>query len=246
MRWAAIAGLVLLNVLILGWYLAKPAVVTPPPGPQSVAQGPSLTLLAELPAAERPAPRKPLKPGELPAGVEAPSDDGEADVTEAATKEPLAPRVPSGCFRVGYFPDQRSAKRTGRQLEAAGGEISAPLGERFERRRYWVLLPAAPSRSQALAVIEKVRRAGITDYYLIPSGEKKNVLSLGVFSTREAAQRRLAEIGRLKLKVRVEEVKVPGKRFSLQVRWRKDEAPPWNKLLPAAVSAEPGTCERIN
>ena len=39
--------------------------------------------------------------------------------------------------------------------------------------------------------------AGITDSYLIPSGENRNALSLGVFSSLAAAQRRTIRINAL-------------------------------------------------
>jgi hypothetical protein len=195
-----------------------------------------LVLLSELSPAEMLAPRSALVSGELPAGVDAMPDE----FTPAESAE--GPAAVASCYRVGDFADKKSASRTKAMLDRAGAETKGPVGEVMERTRYWVLLPAAPSRKQALAVVEKLKRAGVKDYYLIPSGENVNALSLGVFSSREAARRRMADVAGLKLKVRVEEVKYRSQRFALDVRWLATDPPAWNTLLPRGIEAKLREC----
>jgi hypothetical protein len=73
---------------------------------------------------------------------------------------------------------------------------SMKLGERLiERRveeitRHWVFIPPAKDRRAADQTISKLRRAGVTDFSLRPDLS----ISLGVFSTEEAARRYLANV----------------------------------------------------
>jgi hypothetical protein len=70
------------------------------------------------------------------------------------------------------------------------------LGERLiERRveeitRHWVFIAPAKDRRAADQTISKLRRAGVTDFSLRPDLS----ISLGVFSTEEAARRYLATV----------------------------------------------------
>ena len=70
------------------------------------------------------------------------------------------------------------------------------LGPRLQERRveeisrYWVFMPPARDRRAAEASLASLRRAGVADVSLRPD----NAISLGVFSTEEAARRFLASV----------------------------------------------------
>lgn len=70
------------------------------------------------------------------------------------------------------------------------------LGERLTERRieditrFWVFMPAAPDRRSAEASLAQLRRQGVSDLSIRPD----NTISLGVFSSDEAAQRFLASL----------------------------------------------------
>ena len=70
------------------------------------------------------------------------------------------------------------------------------LGTRISERRveeisrYWVFIPAARDRRTAEAAMAQVRRQGVNDMSIRPD----NSISLGVFSTEEAARRFLTSI----------------------------------------------------
>ncbi len=70
------------------------------------------------------------------------------------------------------------------------------LGERFlERRvedvtRYWVFVPPVRERRAAEATMAQLRRQGVNDLSIRPD----NAISLGIFSSEEAARRFLANI----------------------------------------------------
>jgi hypothetical protein len=70
------------------------------------------------------------------------------------------------------------------------------LGPRLTERRieeitrYWVFVPAARERRAAEATIAQLRRQGVNDLSIRPD----NAVSLGVFSTEEAARRFLTSL----------------------------------------------------
>ncbi len=70
------------------------------------------------------------------------------------------------------------------------------LGTRISERRveeisrYWVFVPAARDRRTAEATMAQIRRQGVADMSIRPD----NSISLGVFSTEEAARRFLTSI----------------------------------------------------
>ncbi len=70
------------------------------------------------------------------------------------------------------------------------------LGERISERpveqisRYWVFIPAAPDRRSAEVRVAQLKRQGVSDVSLRPD----NSISLGVFSTEDAAARFLTSI----------------------------------------------------
>lgn len=73
---------------------------------------------------------------------------------------------------------------------------SLQLGPRLTERRidevtrYWVFVPATRDRRTAETRIAEIRRLGVNDISIRPD----NAISLGVFSTEEAARRFLASI----------------------------------------------------
>lgn len=120
---------------------------------------------------------------------------------------------------VGVTPPAVAAKRaeeTRRTVQALAGaacvEISAiasgdaarardtlgalKLGDRLTERRidevtrYWVYIPPAPNRRTAEATAAQLRRQGVTELSVRPD----NAISLGVFSTEDAAKRFLAAL----------------------------------------------------
>ena len=71
------------------------------------------------------------------------------------------------------------------------------LGDRLSERRiedvtrYWVFVPPAADRRAAEATIAQLKRQGVGDLSIRPD----NAISLGVFSSEDAAQRFLASLG---------------------------------------------------
>lgn len=59
--------------------------------------------------------------------------------------------------------------------------------------RQWVIFPPLPSPESATAKLEEFVAAGLGDAYVVKEGPWTNAISLGLFATRDGAQRRARE-----------------------------------------------------
>lgn len=152
--------------------------------------------------------------GDQLAALKAPEpSQEESPVTQAA--EQGAPN--RRCYRVAGLETPAAAEHLAASLRALGAEVLATGSERHRQQSYWVMVPPYASRGAAEPAVARLRAAGISDYYVIPAGENRNAISLGVFTTREAAQRRFERIMALGLKLsgrlRIEEIGLPARRY---------------------------------
>ena len=85
---------------------------------------------------------------------------------------------------------------------------------------WWVHLPPQPSRPEADRRAEELKKAGISDYFIVQeTGPNRFAISLGIFSTEKAAQEQLAEVKGKGFKT-VRLVQRPGKDSALQIEVR--------------------------
>lgn len=182
------------------------------PGPAATGTAP-LLLVSELPLADRPGKRSALAASAVPEEVQVLTD----------TPDP-APGTPQGCYRLEGIPDATALAAVRSRVEAAGGHVGSSGEVTAEKRRYWVLLPPFRSRVQAEPMMKRLRAAGVKDFYFITAGENRNTISLGLFSTAEAARRRVQQLAPLKLKLDVREVVSSSRSLSLEVTWEKSPA----------------------
>ncbi|MCZ6880555.1 MAG: SPOR domain-containing protein [Gammaproteobacteria bacterium] len=59
---------------------------------------------------------------------------------------------------------------------------------------FWVNIAAADDRAAAEVITDALRADGVTDFYIVPSGDDQYAISLGVFSELGRAQRRLQQL----------------------------------------------------
>lgn len=121
---------------------------------------------------------------------------------------PLSPLQPGMarpfCFSVGPFADETKMQET---LALLRGPIWQGHA-RDEAQRvpgvYRVYLPPAPTLAAAEAKRKDLTHLGIREHYLIQEHDKKNAISLGVFSTDEAAHRLAAKLAGKGIRAQVE------------------------------------------
>ena len=115
--------------------------------------------------------------------------------TEAAVPEAL-PRqgapLPAGCLSFGPFTDPEAAGEISVSLSERGLEPLQRVGEGTVWTGHWVSLGVA-DRDEGLAAVRRLTQMGVTDAYVMPEQEG-NLVSLGLFSERPRALRRLDEV----------------------------------------------------
>jgi hypothetical protein len=192
-------------------------------------------------------PRRPRPPVNA-AGMRLLSEPGVALTPRAPAQpqsEPLS-RVQADaatpvCFSAGPFVTAEAAASLAAQLGAAHWSTTPRADEEQVESAYRVFLPPFASHKAAEAKRRELSRLGVEDHYLITEPDKKNAISLGVFSTREAAVKHAQGLSQRGVPVQVEALHHMQKRY-----WLDGQAPsaevlqrwPW----VAPVEATPRPC----
>lgn len=125
-----------------------------------------------------------------------------APPTAPVADAPPAP-LPEQCWRLGPFAQQARA----RAVEAAlrdGGDLAVTVTavEIPGEPDYWVHVGPFASRTEALARFHELRAKGI-DSFLVRDGELTNAVSLGLFSSRQRAERAQRQYRSLEYPVKI-------------------------------------------
>ncbi len=164
-----VLGLLLANLFYLAWHHWVRLPDVPVQRPSS-GRLPSLSVASESVASRQSAPRR---------------------------AEPVeAPPLPS-CRSLGPFPDPAAARVLADRLSSFGIETALRNRDTEVSGGWWVYLGPEASRQEARALTGRLASAGIEDFYIVPSGELRNAISLGVFRERARAEYQAAEARRL-------------------------------------------------
>lgn len=126
------------------------------------------------------------------------------------------------CYSLGPFTNKVEADNAQELLKEEKVETKSIRLRDNSRSGYWVILPVSDSRNEALQHIKKLKKLKIKDYFLVVTGPYKNAVSLGVFSQKNLARRRVDEMIRHGFIPRMESVALPRKVY--WVNWPKDSA----------------------
>jgi hypothetical protein len=86
---------------------------------------------------------------------------------------------------------------------------------------YWVSVRDFATRDAAEVALRTLTQNGVTDVYLMPGADPENVLSLGVFSDYQRAQRRAEQVRALGLTPQISDRKRSGSVFWLDVNLKE-------------------------
>jgi len=174
--------LVLLNLAFFAWQYYAPA-----PQQAKIAQLTGnlkpIVLLSEL---KHEADAKPE-----------PAETGAASPIEAGTLGSAAEHSQPICQTLGPFRDRQQLDQVKTRLSPLLKHASIRAIQERRLHRYWIYLPAEPSRQQAVTLSRKLADAKIKDYYIVLSGENKNSISLGHFRDKQHAEKRQKQLKRL-------------------------------------------------
>ncbi len=98
------------------------------------------------------------------------------------------------CVSIGPFLDLTEAARASTRLREMGYVPRQRVSEGPVWSGWWVALERLEGRAAAEEVVARLRQFGVTDAYIMPGEEAGVTVSLGLFSERPRALRRLDEV----------------------------------------------------
>ncbi|KAA0068647.1 SPOR domain-containing protein [Rhodanobacter sp. T12-5] len=159
-----------LNIAVGAWLLlGQPYARGGSPGDPGVAE---LRLLSELPESAPPSP---------PVAMPEPAID-------------TAPRASSSCLALGPFATPQDLRNARQALAPLATRMRSRQEQSSQTRGWWVYLPAAGSRAQALQEARQLDQHHISDYFVVSSGDQPNTISLGLFKDPANARKRRDDI----------------------------------------------------
>ena len=173
MKWLAVL-LVIVNVGFFAWnhWLSDPRGTSPPPLPMEAAA--SIDRLEEV------------------------------DLNNFAKREPASLGMSGGwaieaaCFAVGPLAGEYSEGsvmgRVREWLKSRGGRVGLRTGKYHELSYYWVYLPPAGTYDTAEERVRELATNAFGDAIVIPEGNMKNAVSIGVYGLRTALERDLTRL----------------------------------------------------
>ena len=121
------------------------------------------------------------------------------------------------CTSVGPFADLPQASQAQASLRAAGFEPRQRMEQGEIWAGYWVSVQGLATREAADSALKTLAASGIADVYVMPGSDPPNVLSLGVFSDYQRAQRRVDEVRAIGLTPRIDDRKRAGSVYWIDV-----------------------------
>jgi len=188
----------------------------------------------------------------LEANAEEPSVEQIRDVQPPAV-EPLARETapaPSvavaqgeelSCMSIGPFADLLQAAQAQAALRAADFQPRQRVEQGELWAGYWVSVQGLATREEAESALKMLTGSGISDVYLMPGSDPPNVLSLGVFSDYQRAQRRVGEVRALGLTARIDDRKRAGSVYWVDV----DLQEPGQVLDSSILQSDPRKITRL-
>jgi len=244
--------LLLSNVSLVAWQYfeerSKNEIVDVYRGIAMVNNG--LTLISELPEQRRPKLREAEQPERDTSAVGAAPTEKSAEVEgepTAAAESTTGIARDSRCYRIGDIVEKESVNKLMAWLRKNGASAIEQGQQQIKRSNYWVILPAYASREKANEAAEILLAKRIRDFFIVRSGDHENAISLGVFSTRERAERRYAQIVELKARLRkpkIESVERPAIRY--QVTYKLKGEQPMERLVSYLKQAQLPAAEEIS
>jgi hypothetical protein len=137
--------------------------------------------------------------------------------SQATVQPPVVRQDELTCSSVGPFADLGQASQAQATLRSQGFEPRQRVEQGELWTGYWVSVRDLSTRDAAEAALKTLNDNDITDVYLMPGSDPPNVLSLGVFSDYQRAQRRADEVRAIGLTAQISDRKRAGSVFWIDV-----------------------------
>lgn len=230
--------LLIANLAVFAWYeWLNPAVG--PAASQPLPAAKPLQLLSELSPAARRALAKSASVISVPLAASA------AVPAPAAGTRAAAANAPVVCASYGPLPSLAAAQSGADRLHKLGLGVNERLVPGKVRLGYWVYLPPFGTRHEAEAAEKMLKARGVEDLYVVTDEANRNALSLGVFSQRDGALDRRAQIRKLGLHPVFAERFRDAPRYWLDVRGPENALPGADTLADLGEGDTPPTRQSL-
>lgn len=224
------ALLLVTNLLFLGWQLwREPQSKEPISYAGMSLDKEGMTLLTELDEAMRPPQRKLVALDKKPTTPAATVEIIATENTHVVAQSETLPSTDSLlCYQSTPLDHLEEAQELQQTLATMGVRESKRVAVQTTKINYWVMLPADKDLTKVNGTVETLKQRRVKDFFVVRSGRYENAISLGVYSTRERAEQRYKEIGRLKLllnKPVIEALELPAKQLIVTFQLGNDESP---------------------
>lgn len=98
------------------------------------------------------------------------------------------------CVSFGPFAESNQAGELSNWLKENKFQTKQRTEGSTKDKYFWIYLSPGESEGEAMAAIEDLKGKGVQDYKLINKGNLQNAISLGLFSSQSAVNRRLKEL----------------------------------------------------
>ncbi len=104
------------------------------------------------------------------------------------------PELSDRCVALGPFATPQDLRNARQALAAQVTRMRSRQEQASQASGWWVYLPAAGSRAQALEQARQLAAHAIGDYFVVSSGDQPNTISLGLFKDPANARKRRDEV----------------------------------------------------
>ena len=140
------------------------------------------------------------------------------------------------CYSLGPFTQKLESEKAQVLLKAKNIESKRIRLRDTSLSGFWVILPASDTRKEANKHIRRLKKLKVNDYFLVATGPHENAVSLGVYSQKKLARRRVDEMIRLGFIPRLESVALPRKVYWLN--WYKDAKNQPSEIMIANIKKQ--------
>jgi hypothetical protein len=220
------------NLLFLAW--ARWIDAPRDTGPQdSLSRLPRLQIVNESPSG--PKPTSAHSTFERPILATSTLTDATLAMAERTSLRTAGPA--QACTSVGPFNDIASAARAAGLLTQRGFSLQQRAEEGETIEGYWVFVGGMQSDEEVAVVVGRLEKSGFTDAHIMKNYSTNRRLSVGMFSTRERADKRAAAVRNMGLQPEIGERKFPGTVYWVDVALNRG---PGGRALPEYAFADIG------
>ncbi|WP_426700910.1 SPOR domain-containing protein [Rhodanobacter sp. Col0626] len=105
-----------------------------------------------------------------------------------------SPSPSYSCLALGPFATPQDLRSARQVLSAQATRMRSRQEQASQTSGWWVYLPAAASRAQALVEARRLDQHHVGDYFVVSSGDQSNTISLGLFKDPANARKRRDEV----------------------------------------------------